>query len=147
MKPYLTITAISAIALSACAKPTPICNREAQAWDKFGTVEDICETPDRVPFYLRPPNDISPREFNRRDDDDDDNEGLVLGNIEENSEETTEDDEQNSVVLSEQENEGSDESGSTTEQDDQSGENGDETTETKDIPAQIEEASTAEFSA
>lgn len=31
--------------LAACATPEPICNREAQQWNKFDTIEDVCEPP------------------------------------------------------------------------------------------------------
>lgn len=48
MKRILILTA-SALTLAACAAPVapPICNREAVAWDKFGTPEiwEICEAP------------------------------------------------------------------------------------------------------
>ena len=54
MKTYITLSAISAISLAACAQtpPPPICDRAQQVWDKFDTVEDVCEVqPVPVPFF------------------------------------------------------------------------------------------------
>lgn len=31
--------------LAACGNPAPICDRDAQPYDKFGTVQDTCEVP------------------------------------------------------------------------------------------------------
>lgn len=43
MKTFVSLTAL-ALVLGACAKtPEPICDREGQAWDKFGTQEDVCD--------------------------------------------------------------------------------------------------------
>lgn len=36
------IGSIGLLTLAACATPTPICDREAQEWDKYGTQEDTC---------------------------------------------------------------------------------------------------------
>ena len=41
------------LALVACAPPPePICDREAQTYDKFGTPEDICERPRPRPVFV-----------------------------------------------------------------------------------------------
>ena len=47
MKALLAATT-AAILLGACAKPTAICDREAQEWSKFGTQEDVCVAPPTV---------------------------------------------------------------------------------------------------
>lgn len=44
MKTLLTTTAAALALLGACTTPTPICDREAQEWTKFGTQEDVCVT-------------------------------------------------------------------------------------------------------
>ena len=32
-------------AVAACSKPPPICDRDAQVWNKYGTVDDACAAP------------------------------------------------------------------------------------------------------
>lgn len=45
MKSVILLTA-TAIFLAGCATtPAPLCDREAQVWDKFQTVEDECKVP------------------------------------------------------------------------------------------------------
>ena len=40
----MTYTATATLALvAACAQPQPICDREAQEWNKFDTAEDLCD--------------------------------------------------------------------------------------------------------
>ncbi len=41
----MTRLTIPALLLAAACTPAPICDREAQAWDKYGTQEDRCATP------------------------------------------------------------------------------------------------------
>ena len=56
MKTFLSLSALSAIALTACTPtpPPPICNREAQIWDKVETIVDVCqEQAAPVPFLTR----------------------------------------------------------------------------------------------
>lgn len=45
-----TITIAASLGLMACTAPEPICDRSAQAWDKFGTQEDACELPPAPPL-------------------------------------------------------------------------------------------------
>ena len=60
MKTIITATAALAL-LGACATPpSPICDREAQVWNKFETQEDICET---VATPVRPAHKLP--NFNR----------------------------------------------------------------------------------
>lgn len=51
----------AALTLTACAPaPTPICNREAQEWNKFDTVEDTCLIPVTLAPVLREHDDDDP---------------------------------------------------------------------------------------
>jgi hypothetical protein len=64
----ILILAASALTLAACAAPVapPICNREAIAWDKYGTPEiwEICEAP-AAPLW----GIFTPRETRDYDDE------------------------------------------------------------------------------
>ena len=67
MKPYLTLSALSAISMVACTPtPPPICDREAQVWNKYETVEDVCEVKS-VPFPAPTPQATIPHVFSEKD--------------------------------------------------------------------------------
>lgn len=57
----LLLIGVSCITLAACAPaPQPICDREAQEWNKFDTVEDTCDVVTPAIFTtIRPDTDGS----------------------------------------------------------------------------------------
>ena len=46
--------AASLLLLAACGQPQPLCDREAQEWNKFDTAEDLCEVKPQVRAVVVP---------------------------------------------------------------------------------------------
>lgn len=92
MKAVLILTTAALTTLAGCATaPAPICNREAQVWDKFETIEDVCVVPKvKVPAVIPgggkgpevtpvdptdPEEPVDPEDEDDHEDDHDDHEG------------------------------------------------------------------------
>ena len=72
---YTLLLLLATTALVACAKPEPLCNREAQEWNKFDTVEDECVKPKPIVRLVNPSDPKNPIDVVDPEDPDDEDDG------------------------------------------------------------------------